>query len=118
MFKFSISFLIFMLAVAAFANGLKINEAQISSKTLRGSVLALHSKKLLVISGVENYAIAKELGEKKKNQLYVDFVMNTSATSLKKKYSSDNRPTTAQLIDKYAKLNPTEKKLSGMSKEF
>ena len=65
-----------------------------------GSILVVQNKPF-VITLDQQSKLDKELGEKRRNQLYTEIVLENSASLLRAKYVKSTRPVTAQLIEKY-----------------
>ncbi len=82
------------------APAVEVNEA-----VLGGDILLINMKEYLVITGVESAALAKELRINKKNQLTKDIILEKSVEQLEKIYhASEFRPTTSQIINRYAEI--------------
>ena len=82
----------------------QLPEAEISGKTLGGTVLVIQMKHTLVIDGGAQKAITQELGEPKRKAFYKDIAMNIEAGQLKSKYGSKMRKATNEVIAKYESL--------------
>lgn len=70
-----------------------------------GTTLLIEKRKQsLLIPRQEQLALDKELGEAKRNQLYLDIVMQKSVAELSYEYQNANRPITKRVIQRYGTI--------------
>ena len=83
---------------------IELPSAYLTAADLGGTVLMINMKHSIVISKKSNDQLLSDLGEKKRSELFHDFIMGTDPVVLQEKYASYQSPELSELMMRYSNL--------------